>query len=288
VIALDGDTKNSTFSIKFRDAFPDRFIECYIAEQNLIGVGIGCATRRRTIPFVSAFACFLSRAYDQIRMGAISQTNCNFAGSHVGVSIGEDGPSQMALEDIAMFRAIPGSTVFYPADAVSAERAVELAANTDGICFIRTGRPNCPVIYANDTKFEVGVGHLVRESKDDVVTVIGAGVTLFEALKAADTLAKENIHIRVLDPFTIKPMDRKLVQDSAKATKGRVLVVEDHYYEGGVGEAVLSCVAEDAGVVVKRLAVNAVPRSGKPAELMALFNIDANAIVRNIKDMIKA
>merc|ERR1712121_289350 len=175
---------------KFRDAFPDRFIECFIAEQNMVGVGIGCGTRDRTVPFVSAFACFLSRAYDQIRMGAISQTNVNFAGSHCGVSIGEDGPSQMALEDISMFRSIPGATVFYPSDAVSCERAVELAANTRGICFIRTSRPNTRVIYGNDDTFRVGSGKVVRSTGEDQVLVIGAGVTLYEGLEAADTLAE--------------------------------------------------------------------------------------------------
>lgn len=186
VVALDGDTKNSTFALKFREAFPERFIECYIAEQNLVGVAIGCATRDRTVAFVSTFAAFLSRAYDQIRMGALSMTNVNFAGSHAGISIGEDGPSQMALEDLAMFRAISGSTVFYPSDAVSAERAVELAANTKGICFIRTSRPNFPVLYKNDEKFEVGKAKIVRQSNTDQVTIVASGVTLVEAMKAAD------------------------------------------------------------------------------------------------------
>merc|ERR550519_2032119 len=181
VIAMDGDTKNSTFAQKFKDAFPDRFIECFIAEQNLVGVGIGCGTRGRTIPFISTFAAFFTRAYDQIRMGAISQTNANFVGSHAGISIGEDGPSQMALEDLSMFRSIPGSTVFYPSDAVSAERAVELAANKKGICFIRTSRPNVPVIYSNDEPFQVGKCKVVRQSANDKVLVIGCCVTLVEA-----------------------------------------------------------------------------------------------------------
>jgi transketolase len=183
VVALDGDVKNSTFSDKFQKAFPERFIQCFIAEQNLVGVSVGCGTRGRTIPFCSTFACFFSRAADQLRMAAISQANIKCCGSHVGVSIGEDGPSQMALEDLAMFRAIPGSTVFYPSDAVSCERAVELSARTPGICFIRTGRPNQPVIYENEEHFEVGKAKIVRHSADDKVLVVGAGITLTKRRK---------------------------------------------------------------------------------------------------------
>lgn len=286
VVAMDGDTKNSTFSIKFRDAFPDRFIECFIAEQNLVGVGIGCGTRQRTIPFVSTFAAFFTRAFDQIRMGAVSQTNCNFAGSHVGVSIGEDGPSQMALEDLAMFRSIPGSTVFYPCDAVSCERAVELAANTQGICFIRTSRPNTSVIYGNEEPFHVGKGKVVRQSAEDKVTIIGAGVTLEEALKAADQLAAQGIAARVVDPFTIKPIDAALLTECARATGGHVVTVEDHYPEGGLGEAVAGALSTEPGVVVHRLAVGAIPRSGKAAELLAMFHIDAAAIVAKVKSIL--
>ncbi|VDP53837.1 unnamed protein product, partial [Schistosoma curassoni] len=230
VIGLDGDTKNSTFSIKLRDVKPDQFVECFIAEQNLVGVAIGCAARGRTVPFVSTFAAFLTRSFDQIRMGAISQTNCNFAGSHVGVSIGEDGPSQMALEDMAMFRSVIGSTVFYPSDAVSTERAVELAANTVGICYIRTGRPNQPVIYSPEECFCIGKGKVVRTAgpTGDHLTVVGGGITLTEALKAANILATENINIRVIDPFTIKPIDAELLAKAVKETCNKVLTVEDH------------------------------------------------------------
>ncbi|XP_064633297.1 transketolase-like [Lineus longissimus] len=287
VIALDGDVKNSTFSDKLRNAHSERFVECFIAEQNLVGVAIGCGTRDRTIPFVSTFAAFFSRAYDQIRMGAISQTNVNFCGSHAGISIGSDGPSQMALEDIAMFRAIPGATVFYPSDGVSCERAVELAANTKGICFIRTSRPNTPVIYANDEVFEVGKAKVVRQSAKDKVTVIGSCVTLAEALKAADRLDQEETPIRVIDPFTIKPIDAGTIIANAKATGGRILTVEDHYPEGGIGEAVASAVAEESGIVVKRLAVREVPRSGEGMELMAKFGIDSEAIVKAVREMLK-
>ncbi|XP_061836016.1 transketolase-like protein 2 isoform X1 [Nerophis lumbriciformis] len=283
VVALDGDTKNSTFSETFKKAFPKRYIECFIAEQNLVGVAIGCATRDRNVAFVSTFAAFMSRAYDQIRMGAISQSNVNLVGSHCGVSIGEDGPSQMALEDLAMFRAIPTCTVFYPSDAVATERAVEFAANTKGICFIRTSRPDTAVIYSPEEKFEIGVAKVVRQSDSDVVTVIGAGVTLHEALSAADMLASEGKNIRVIDPFTIKPLDAATILASARATGGQIITVEDHYKEGGLGEAVLSAVGSEPGIVVTRLAVTSVPRSGKPQELLDLFGISAKQIAKTVR-----
>lgn len=229
VIALDGDTKNSTFSDKLKASFPDRYIECFIAEQNLVGVAIGAACRDRTVAFVSTFATFFTRAFDQIRMGAISQTNVNFVGSHCGVSIGEDGPSQMGLEDIALFRAIPGSTVFYPSDAVSCERAVELAANTKGVCFIRTSRPNTAVLYGNEDKFEIGKSRVVRKSAQDHVLLIGAGITLYEALAAAAELEKTGVNARVLDLFTVKPIDRDGIVRNATECGGRVVTIEDHY-----------------------------------------------------------
>lgn len=229
VIALDADTKNSTYSDRLKNAYPDRYIECFIAEQNLVGVAIGAACRDRTICFVSTFATFFSRAFDQIRMGAISQTNVNFVGSHCGVSIGGDGPSQMGLEDIALFRSIPGSTVFYPSDAVSCERSVELAANTKGVCFIRTSRPNTAVIYSNEHKFEIGKANVVRQSANDQVLLIGAGITLYEALNAAAELEKTGVNARVLDLFTVKPIDRNAIVTNALACGGRIVTVEDHY-----------------------------------------------------------
>ncbi|XP_003383991.1 PREDICTED: transketolase-like protein 2 [Amphimedon queenslandica] len=288
VIALDGDTKNSTFSLTYKKAFNDRYVECFIAEQNLVGVGTGLACRDRNIVFCSTFACFLSRAFDQIRMGAISQTNCNFVGSHAGVSIGEDGPSQMALEDFAMFRSVATSICFYPSDAVSTERAIELAARSKGITFTRTTRPATPVIYSNDEKFEVGKGKLVRSSDKDQVTVVGAGVTLFEALSAYDTLKKEDITIRVIDPFTLKPIDTQLLIDSAAATGGRVVTVEDHYPEGGLGEAVCGALTSvKSSVVVRRLAIPEVARSGPGSVLMDKYGISARAIVEAVKDLLK-
>ncbi|GAB1599313.1 transketolase-like [Argonauta hians] len=285
VVAMDGDTKNSTFAITYMKAFPERFIECFIAEQNLVGVGIGCACRNRTIPFISTFACFLTRAYDQIRMAAISQSNANFCGSHAGISIGEDGPSQMALEDLSMFRSIPGSTVFYPSDAVSCERAIELAANTKGICFIRTSRPNVPVIYSNTEEFKVGQAKIVRQKEGDRVTVVASCVTLVEAVKAAELLESDNVSITIIDPFTVKPIDGKTIYECAKKTGGKILTVEDHYAEGGIGEAVCSAMSEYPNITVKRLSVLEVPRSGKAAELMDKFGISAKCIVKAVHQM---
>ncbi|CAG4990904.1 unnamed protein product [Parnassius apollo] len=288
VIALDGDTKNSTFSDKLRNAYPERYVECFIAEQNLVGVATGAACRDRTVAFVSTFAAFFTRTFDQIRMGAISQSNINLAGSHCGVSIGEDGPSQMGLEDLAMFRAVPTATVFYPSDAVSTERAVELAANTRGICYIRTSRPNTAIIYNNDEVFKVGQAKIVRQSGKDRVLLVGAGVTLHEALAAAAALQKEGIEARVMDPFTVKPLDEAAVQKHAKAVGGRVVVVEDHYQAGGLGEAVMSALAMERDVVVKHIFVRGVPRSGPPTALLDMFGLSAPHITAAAKALLNA
>ncbi|KRZ74923.1 Transketolase [Trichinella papuae] len=280
VVALDGDVKNSTFTDKFKNAFPDRFIECFIAEQNMVGVAVGCSTRGRTLPFCSTFATFFTRAFDQLRMGAISGANVKCCGSHAGVSIGEDGPSQMGLEDIAMFRTLPGSTVFYPSDAVSCERAVELAARVNGICFIRTGRPNTPVIYANEEQFSIGQAKIVRHSEKDCLMIVSAGVTLFEAFTAADVLAKEKgLHVCICDLFTVKPIDKRTLAEQAKRVGGKVLTVEDHYPEGGIGDAVASALAEYSDIKLTSLAVNALPRSGPPDSLMDMFGISAKHII---------
>ena len=287
VIALDGDTKNSTFSEKLKKAYPERYIECFIAEQNLVGVAIGAACRDRTVAFVSTFATFFTRAFDQIRMGAISQTNVNFCGSHCGVSIGEDGPSQMGLEDIALFRTIPGSTVFYPSDAVSTERAVELAANTKGVCYIRTSRPNTEVIYSSDEKFIIGKSKVVKHSANDQLLIIGSCVTLYEGLKAAKELEGLGINARVLDPFTVKPLDRDGIIANAKECGGRIIVAEDHYREGGLGEAVLSAVGDQRNIVVKHLFVPEVPRSGPPTVLIDMFGISSRHIVAAAQDIVK-
>lgn len=285
VVALDGDVKNSTYSIKFKEAFPDRFIECWIAEQNLAGVAIGVATRDRCVAFASTFGAFWSRAFDQIRMGAISHTNVNFSGSHVGCSIGEDGASQMALEDLSMFRGVAGSTVFYPSDAVSTERAVELAANTTGVCYIRTSRPNTPVIYDNNEKFVVGQAKVVRRSDSDLCTIVSGGVTLHEAIKAANKLSAEGKNVRIIDVFTVKPLDWQTILTSVQETHNNVLTVEDHYAEGGIGEAVAAALLDHAPKQqfnFKRLYVKRIPMSGQPQELLERFEIDSNAIYKSV------
>jgi len=283
VIALDGDTKNSTFSDTVKKVNPEQYVECFIAEQNMVGVGIGLGCRGRAVPFVSAFAAFFSRAFDQLRMGAISQANLKCVGSHAGVSIGEDGPSQMALEDLGMFRSIPDCVVFYPSDAVSCERAVELAANTKGMVFIRTSRPNTAVVYDNNEPFVIGQGKVLRSSPNDKALVIGSGVTLHEALQAHQLLGQEGISIRVIDPFTLKPIDTKLIIENAKAVGGKIITVEDHYPEGGIGEAVMHAVSGEPGITVTQLAVREIPRSGPPTVLLQKYGIDATSIVAAVK-----
>ncbi|PYR55297.1 MAG: transketolase [Acidobacteria bacterium] len=281
VVALDADVKNSTFSDKFEKALPDRFYENFIAEQAMIGAAMGLAARG-AIPFPSTFACFLSRAYDFIRMAAISNVGIKMAGSHAGVSIGEDGPSQMALEDLAMCRAEPNITVLYPCDGVSAERLVALAAYHPGPAYIRTSRPKTPVIYANDETFTVGGLKVLRESANDVATVIAAGVTVFEALKAHDQLKASGTSLRVIDLYSVSPVDRDALVRAGLATGGRLITVEDHYAAGGIGDAVAAAVA-DAGLTVHRLAVREIPRSGKAEELLDRFGISARHIVDAVR-----
>jgi len=280
IVALDGDTKNSTFSEKLLKAHPDRFFEMFIAEQNMVGVAMGLAARGK-IPFVSTFAAFLTRAYDQIRMAGVSQSNVKFCGSHAGVSIGEDGPSQMGLEDMAMFRPIPGSVVLYPSDAVSAERLVLEAARRRGICYIRTSRPKTSVLYANDEQFPIGGSKVPKKSANDRVTVVAAGITLHEALKAASKLEAEGMPIRVIDAYSVKPIDTRTILAAAQETGGRVLVVEDHYEEGGLGDAVLEAVGNQASVV--KLAVREIPRSGPPEALIEKYGISSGHIVAAVK-----
>ncbi len=279
--ALDGDTKNSTYADKFFKKFPDRSIECFIAEQNLVAVAVGFATRGH-VPFASTFATFFTRAADQIRVAGISTSNLKLVGSHVGISIGEDGPSQMALEDLAMMRAVVGSTVLYPAEAVATEKLLEQMASHKGLCFLRTSRPKTPVIYSNDEQFPIGGAKVLREG--DKVTIVSAGVTLFEALKAADTLKTEGINVTVIDAYSIKPLGKKEILAAAKKTGNTVITVEDHYSEGGLGDAVAGELSSE-GVKVHKLAVNGLPRSGHAAELMAAFGIDAPAIVKKVKSL---
>ncbi|HKQ86500.1 MAG TPA: transketolase [Candidatus Acidoferrales bacterium] len=284
IVAISGDVKNSTFSEIFGDAFPDHFYQGYIAEQNLVSAGVGLAARGK-VPFLDTFACFLARAYDQVRMAAISRSNINLCGSHCGVSIGEDGPSQMALEDIAIFRAVHSSSVFYPSDAVSTERITEIMARREGINYLRTSRPKMPILYSKDEKFPVPGFKVLRQSAQDKVTVIGAGVTLHEALKAADQLKSEGIPVRVIDLYCVKPIDGKTVAEQITATGGRLITVEDHWPEGGIGEAVLSALAQVGTVPAKSrlIAVRDMPHSGKPDELVDAFGISARHIAEAVR-----
>jgi transketolase len=280
VVALDADVKNSTFSEKFEAAHPERFYQCFIAEQAMVGAAMGLAARG-AVPFPSTFSAFFTRAADFIRMMAISGLNVKLVGSHAGVSIGEDGPSQMALEDIAMATAQPNFTVLYPSDAVSAEQLVTAAAQHDGPVYIRTSRPKLPVIYDNDEAFPIGGLKVLRKSDRDTATVVGAGVTLFEALKAYDQLRDQGVQIRVIDLYSVQPLDRDALIAAGRET-GRLITVEDHYESGGLGDAVARAVAP-AGLVVTRLAIRAIPRSGKPDELLDRFGISARQIVATVR-----
>jgi transketolase len=281
IVALDGDTKNSTFSEKLLKAYPDRFFEMFIAEQNMVGTAAGLAARGK-IPFVSTFAAFLTRAYDQIRMAGISQSNVKFCGSHAGVSIGEDGPSQMGLEDLAIFRPIPGSVVLYPSDAVSTERLVLEAARFHGMCYIRTTRPKTAVLYSNEEQFPIGGSKVLKKSANDRATVIAAGITVHEALKAASALQAKGIAIRILDMYSVKPIDVEGILSAAKETGGRIVVVEDHYDQGGLGDAVLDAVGNKAKVV--KLAVREIPRSGPPEALIEKYGISSSHIVAAVRN----
>jgi len=282
MVVLDAEVSNSTFSEIFKKYFPERFFEMYIAEQNMIGTAIGLSIRGK-IPFVSTFAAFLSRAFDQIRMSQYSNANIKFVGSHCGVSIGEDGPSQMGLEDIAMFRTLYGSIVLYPSDGISTEKLVEEAAGHFGNVYIRTTRMETPVIYNDKDVFKIGGSKTIKQSKDDVVTVCAAGITLHEALKAYEELKKENIMIRVIDIYSIKPIDRDNIIRAQEET-GAILTVEDHYAEGGLGEAIKSITTRKSPVY--SLAVRKMPRSGKPDELLNYEEISSMAIIDKVKELI--
>ena len=286
IVALDADVGNSTFSETFENAHPERFVETYVAEQAMVGAAMGLASRG-AIPFPSTFAAFLTRASDFVRMAGIGALNVKLAGSHAGVSIGEDGPSQMALEDLAMMRAVPGCAVLYPCDAVSAARLVEAAAGCDGMVYIRTSRPKTPVIYAADDEFAIGGSKVLRASPDDAAAVVAAGVTLFEALRAHDALAVEGIPLRVIDAYSVQPVDRRTLLAAARRTGGRLITVEDHYAAGGLGDAVSDALAAD-GVVVERLAVREVPRSGRPDELLERFGISASCIAAAVRRQVGA
>ncbi|HJO39077.1 MAG: transketolase [Vicinamibacterales bacterium] len=281
IVALDADVGNSTFSQTFEQAHGDRFYQTFIAEQVMVGAAMGLAARG-AVPFPSTFACFLSRAYDFIRMAGISNLNLKLAGSHAGVSIGEDGPSQMALEDLAMMRAVPNCAVLYPCDAVSAERLVAAAAAHQGMVYIRTSRPKTEVVYQPSETFEIGGSKTLRESASDAATVVAAGVTVYEALKAADVLAKDGIAVGVIDAYSLAPIDAATLIQAGKRCGNALITVEDHYISGGLGDAVSAAVGT-SGIDVHRLAVPEIPRSGKPDELLERYGISANRIVAAVQ-----
>jgi transketolase len=285
VVALDGEVSNSTFAEIFKKAHPDRFFEMYIAEQQLVAASVGLHARGWNA-FGSTFAAFFSRAYDFVRMAAISRVNLRLAGSHAGVSIGEDGPSQMALEDIASLRAIHSSVVLHPCDGNQTAKLVAEMADTDGIVFLRTLRPDTPVIYPPDEEFEIGGSRVVRSTVTDDLTIVATGITVHEALQAAEALADEDIGARVIDAYSIKPIDAATLQTAAEET-GRIITVEDHYPEGGLGDAVLSALAAvEAQAQVVKLAVHELPRSGKPAELLNAYGIDAEGIAAAARQLV--
>jgi len=281
VVALDGEVSNSTYSEIFRDAHPDRFLEMYIAEQQMVAAAVGLQVLGWK-PFASTFAAFMSRAYDFVRMAAISRATIKLCGSHAGVSIGEDGPSQMALEDLAAFRAVHGSTVLYPCDGNQTAKLVRAMADIEGISFLRTTRADTTVLYEPDEEFPVGGSRTVRSSDDDDVTIVAAGITLHEALAAADRLAEEGMSARVIDLYSVKPID----EETLRSIRTPIVTAEDHWAEGGIGEAVLSVLSEvDDRPQVRILAVREMPHSGKPAELLAAAGIDADHIAAAAREL---
>lgn len=286
MVVLDAEVSNSTYAETFKNAYPKRFFEMFIAEQNMVGVAAGLAARGK-IPFVSTFAAFLTRAFDQIRMTQYSgkSSNINFVGSHAGVSIGADGSSQMGLEDIAMFRTLLNSVVIYPSDHVSQEKLLAQAIKYHGPTYIRTTRMDTAPLYKHSEKFEIGGSKVLRRSSQDAITVVAAGVTLYEALKAYDELQKDRITIRVIDLYCIKPIDKATLHKAAKDTKA-IITVEDHFAEGGIGEAVHSAL-EPLPTPVYSLAVKKMTKSGEPQQLLEYENISAKAIIRKVKSILK-
>lgn len=283
MVVLDAEMSNSTYAEMFKNVCPHNFFEMYLTEQNMVGVALGLAARGK-MPFVSTFCAFWTRAFDQIRMSQYSKANIKFIGSHGGTATGEDGPSQMGLEDIAMFRSIRQSTVLYPADHLSAEKLVEEAAKHKGIVYVRMTKFEAPPLYRQEEEFTIGGSKILRQSSHDVITVAAAGVTLFEALAAYEALVKENIFIRVIDLYSIKPIDEETLKKAARETKA-MIVVEDHVPEGGIGEAVMSTLGQQPAPVYS-LAVRKIPRSGKPAELLAYEELSAEAVIKKVKEIV--
>ncbi|MBU0579138.1 transketolase [Patescibacteria group bacterium] len=282
IVVMDAEMSNSTFANIFSSAFPERYFEMFIAEQNMVSTAVGLA-RMGKIPFISTFGAFFTRAFDQIRMAQYSRANIKFVGSHVGVSIGQDGPSQMGLEDIAMFRSIRESVVLYPSDAVSTEKLVNLMAEHRGISYLRITRMETPIIYDDSEEFEIGGSKTIYKSDTDVVTVIAAGITLYEAMKAYRQLRKNKINIRVIDLYSIKPLDLKILKQAATETKA-LITVEDHYQFGGIGEAVKAALINQSTPIYS-LFVDSQPGSGRSAELLAREKIDAASIVEKVRSL---
>lgn len=285
IISLDGEVKNSTHADHFEQVFPERFIQCFVAEQNMVGMAIGLQ-KRGLIPFVSTFGVFFSRAADQIRMAAIGKSALRLVGSHAGIEIGQDGPSQMALEDISFMSALPDSIVVYPCDAVSTYKLVEQMSNyTQGISYLRITRGQTPVIYPDTQEFILGGCNVLKTDPQDSVTIIAAGITVHESLKAYQLLIQEGIMVSVIDLYCIKPLDIKTITQEAVRT-GRVITVEDHYLSGGIGQAVCYALRNTA-VEITCLAVQELPRSGLPQELLSWAGIDAQGIVKTVKQMME-
>lgn len=280
LIVLDGEMENSTNVDLFHKKFPKRFIQGFIAEQNLVSMSAGIAARG-LIPVFATFAAFLTRAFDQLRMNQYAGTHQVYIGTHAGVHIGQDGASQMGLQDIAMFRTLEHSTILYPADAVSAEALLERALKAGGMVYLRATRAALPVLYRSTQRFVIGGSHVLRSSTNDVATIVAAGVTLHEALRAADLLAKRNIHVRVIDLYSVKPIDTKTLKQAARQTK-HLIVAEDHEAEGGIAEAVRSALGSASGIVTS-LAIRKTPKSGTPEELLAYESINAAAIVKAVQ-----
>ncbi len=291
IVVLDAEVSNSTFAEEFAKAFPDRYFEMYIAEQQLIAAAVGASVRHR-VAFASTFAAFLTRAYDFIRMAAISRANLRLCGSHAGVSIGEDGPSQMALEDLAMMRAVCGSTVLYPCDGNQTAQLVAAMADCKGISFLRTTREKTPVLYSPDEKFTIGGSKVVRQSASDRVTVVAAGITVHEAIKACDELQKEGVAVRLIDAYSVKPIDSKTLLEAIGATEGRIVVSEDHWPEGGLGSAVLEALTagngnQSANLKMIHLAVKDMPGSGTPQQLLDAAGISTKHIADAVRKLVK-
>jgi transketolase len=288
IVSLDADVKNSTFAEIFEKAFPERFFQCFVAEQNMISMGVGFATRGK-IPFISTFSCFLTRAFDQLRMAAIGRAPLRIVGSHAGVSVGEDGPSQMGLEDIALMRTLPQSIVLHPCDAVSTFYLIQqMIEYTQGISYLRTLREATPVIYSNDHHFEIGGCTVLKQSDQDVACIIAVGITVFEALKAYDLLAHENIFVSVVDCYSIKPLPQEQLQAIIRRSGKKALIIEDHYMQGGLSEALTGGLC-NAGFLFFSfgIAVPPLPHSGRAAQLRSLYGIDGVSIQNRVRELLR-